>query len=130
MGGKLTELEERRKRVGKRLTEVGAMRQGSLYERYLKCGKLGCRCSTEASYSHGPYLSLTKTVKGKTVLRKIPKDAVESTREHISNFHEFRLLSQEFLEVNEEICDAKLTPEDRADVAQKKTLKKSSKPKL
>ena len=130
MGKRLSELEEKRKLVGERLTGVGDMRQGSVYERYSKCGKPGCRCASEEKYLHGPKVTLTKTVGGKTVLRTIPKEAVELTKAQIAKFQEFRHLSQEFLAVNEEICEAKLMePETSTDQAQKKTSRKYSKPK-
>jgi hypothetical protein len=127
VGEKLKELEEKRKRVGERLTGGGDMRQGSVYERYSKCGKAGCRCASEEKYLHGPKVTLTKTVGGKTVLRTIPKGAVESTREQIARFQEFRRLSQEFLSVNEQICEVKIVePGMETDRDQKKTSKRSS----
>ena len=131
MSEKLKELEEKRKRVGEQLGRVGDMRQGSLSARYLKCGKPLCRCTKEKSYSHGPHFSLTKAVKGKTVTRTIPKEAVESTKAQIARYQDFRKLSQEFLAVNEEICDAKLTESGgNADQDQKKSSKRSSKLRL
>src|SRR3989338_6649799 len=42
MGEKLRGLEEKRTRVKEKLAEVGDMRQGTISERYLKCGKAGC----------------------------------------------------------------------------------------
>jgi hypothetical protein len=130
MGEKIKELNERRRGIGERLVEVGDMRQGSLYERSLKCGKAGCRCASDKSYLHGPHYFLTKKAEGKTVQRTIPRGAVESTKAQIAKFQEFRRLSQEFLAVNEEICEAKLTePGEQTDQAQKKTLRKPSKPK-
>jgi hypothetical protein len=130
MGEKLKELEEKRKRAGERLVEVGDIRQGSLYERSLKCGKGECRCASDKSYLHGPHYFLTKKVEGKTVQRTIPKQAVESTKKQIAKFQEFRRLSQEFLAVNEEICEAKLAePGVETDRAQKKTSKRFLKPK-
>lgn len=50
MGEKLSGLEEKRNRVGEQLIDAGDMRQGSLTERYLKCGKPQCRCTKEESY--------------------------------------------------------------------------------
>ena len=130
MGSKLRELEEKRERVKKQLTGVGDMRQGTVSERYLKCGKAECRCGKEEAYAHGPYFSLTKAVKGKTVTRVIPKPLVELTRVQIAEFREFRRLSQEFLAVNEEICEAKRRePREGSERDQKKTSKRFSKPK-
>jgi hypothetical protein len=58
---------------------------------------------------HGPKITLTKKVNGKTVAKTIPKKAVEATKAQIARYQEFRRLSQEYLGVNEEICDTKLT---------------------
>lgn len=129
MGEKLKGLEEKRSRVKEQLTEVGDMRQGTVSERYLKCGKEQCRCGSEKDYVHGPYFSLTKSVKGKTVTRIIPKGAIASTKAQIAKFKEFRRLSQEFLAVNEEICEAKLVePGVEIDRDQKKTSKRPLNP--
>jgi hypothetical protein len=129
MGERVKELEGKRRGIGERLVEVGDIRQGSLYERSLKCGKPGCRCASDKSYLHGPHYFLTKKIEGKTVQRTIPKEAVESTKAQIARFQEFRRLSQEFLAVNEEICEAKLVePVEQADGAQKKTSRRHSKP--
>ena len=126
----MRELEKKRNQVGERLISVGDMRQGSLTERYLKCGKPQCRCAREESYTHGPSFSLTKKVKGKNVTRAIPKNAVEKTKGQVAQFQEFRKLSQEFLAVNEEICEAKLAePGNESDRDQKKTSGRSLKPK-
>lgn len=125
MDEKLKNLEEKRKRVREQLTGIGDMRQGSLTERYLKCGKAECRCGKEQSYVHGPHFSLTKAIKGKTVTRMIPKHAVQTTKAQIAQFQEFRRLSREFLEVNEAICDTKLKePGLETSQAQKKILRK------
>ena len=127
----MEDLEEKRKRVRERLVEVGDMRQGSLIERYVKCGKVNCRCAKEKAYGHGPSFTVTKAIKGKTITRVIPKQAVELTKAQIAQFREFRRLSQEFLEVNEEICDAKLKkPRSEIDNVQKKSSRRSLRPRL
>lgn len=131
MEEKVRALEEERERVRDKLAGIGDMRRGSLMKQYRKCGKAQCRCSKDESYVHGPSYSLTKKVKGKTVTRGIPKEAVESTELQIAQFQEYRRLNQEFLEVNEEICDAKLKePRSEIDLAKKKTSRRSLKPKL
>lgn len=127
MPDRLNELEHRKSGVKQQLADIGDMRQGTLTERYLKCGKLGCRCAKEDDYKHGPHFSLTKGVNGKTVTRTIPKRAVESTKAQIKEFQEFRRLNQCLLEVSEEICDAKLVEGESGDTDQKKLSKKFSK---
>lgn len=130
MGIGLRELEDKRRRVHDQLAGIGDIRQGTLTERYRKCGKQNCKCAEDKAAGHGPSFSLTKTVKGKTVTRVIPKQAVDTTKSQIEQFKKFRQLSQEFVAVNEEICDAKLTePGVKVDEAQKKTSRRCSRTK-
>ncbi len=56
------------------LGEVGFALPGSLVWRSTACGKPGCRCRAEPPVLHGPYLSWTRPVNGKTVTRKISTD--------------------------------------------------------
>ena len=117
----LRELDRRRQDVKAKLMGLGNMRQGSLAERFRKCGKTQCRCAREDSYVHGPSWSLTRAVKGKTVTRIIPARSVAETRAQLAEYREFRRLAQELVDVNEKICDANLlVPEAASQEAAKK----------
>jgi hypothetical protein len=61
-----------------------SMRPGSLVERYRRCGKPSCRCAKPGEPGHGPSLSLTHLISGKTETKIISQDAVEETREQIA----------------------------------------------
>lgn len=104
----LQSLENQREVLKRELAELEDMRQGSLVERYRKCGKPTCRCAKADAVGHGPSWSLTRAVKGKTRTTIIPSQAVESTRQQLQRAKTFRALCQQLLEVNEKICDAKL----------------------
>lgn len=56
------------------LGEIGFALPGSLVERMTACGKPGCRCQGDPPVLHGPYLSWTRAVGGKTVTRKITEE--------------------------------------------------------
>jgi hypothetical protein len=116
MEGALTrdirELGNHRDQIKTALMTLGDMRQGSLVERFRRCGKTQCRCARDKAFAHGPSWSLTRAVEGKTVTRIIPAHAVAETRAQITRFKEFRRLSHELLEVHEQICEAKLTEPD------------------
>lgn len=45
--------------VKRRIKEIGFIAEGSLIERYAKCGKLNCRCHKDPQKKHGPYYQLT-----------------------------------------------------------------------
>jgi len=56
------------------LATVGFISPGSVVSRYTSCGKPGCRCQADPPMLHGPYLTWTRTVNGKTVTRKVTED--------------------------------------------------------
>ncbi len=56
------------------LGEIGFALPGSLVQRRTACGKAGCRCGADPPVLHGPYLTWTRAVSGKTVTRKITED--------------------------------------------------------
>jgi hypothetical protein len=58
-------------RIAAALGETGFALPGSLIWRSTACGKTGCRCQGNPPVLHGPYLTWTRTVAGKTVTRKI-----------------------------------------------------------
>ena len=64
---------------------LGDLRPGSLVARFRKCGKRNCHCAAEGAPGHGPSWSLTHGVRGKTVTRVIPADAVEETAPRSKN---------------------------------------------
>ena len=105
----LQDLGQKRDRLKQALMEIEEMRQGSLSESYRKCGKPTCHCAREGDPGHGPFYVLTrKDASQKTVGRAIPLRFVDVTQEQIKEYHRFKELSKELLEVNEQICDLKL----------------------
>lgn len=56
------------------LGEIGFALPGSLVARMTACGNPGCRCSGDPPQLHGPYLTWTRAVRGKTVTRNITED--------------------------------------------------------
>lgn len=118
-------LAERRAEIKARVSALGDFRQGSLVERYRRCGKPSCHCAAEGVAGHGPSWSLTRAVDGKTVTRVIPAGpAVERTREQVAEYKKFRELTRQLLEVNEQICDARFESPEQSEAASKEAAKK------
>jgi hypothetical protein len=61
-------------RIAALLGEIGFALPGSLVWRTTACGKAACHCQGDPPVLHGPYLTWTRTMGGKTVTRKISED--------------------------------------------------------
>ena len=114
-------LEAKRDTVRHQLANIGYFRQGTLAPRYVKCGKLTCRCAPEGAPGHGPYWLLTGEVNGKAQCRSVPAAALERTQEQIGEYHRFRGLVKDMIEVNCQLCGAQLDEQKQA-----KRVKKNS----
>lgn len=60
--------------IAAELAQIGFALPGSLVSRTTACGKPGCRCQSDPPVLHGPYLTWTRTVNGKTITRKITEE--------------------------------------------------------
>ena len=124
----LTALQRQRDELKSQLSQIGAMRPGSLVARFRRCGKATCHCAKKGAKGHGPSHSLTWPVAGKTRTRIIPAGAaVEQTRQQLEEYHRFRQLVQQLLAVSEQICDWPLRhPEPESEGLKKNSARRSS----
>ena len=122
-------LEARRSRLLAEIHALADMRPGSLGERYLRCGKAGCRCAQDGAQGHGPFLYLTRTVGGKTATWLVPTGVPqEIVRGQVEEYKRFRALEKELIEVCERLSDARLEAlgSPSANLAKKGASKKPS----
>ena len=101
-------LEARRARLKRALATLGDLRPGSLGSRRLRCGNPRCRCKREGEPGHGPYWYLTRKRRGKTVARAIPAPLVDRTHEYIAEYKRLKALTEELVEVSDQLCQARL----------------------
>jgi hypothetical protein len=118
-------LEAKREAIGREIGRVGDMRQGSITENFRACGKPTCACSAEDHPGHGPYYAFTTKVAGttKTVNMK-PGPRLAKFEREVRAYRHFRALTEQLLEVNEAICEAR--PEEPAESSERAALKKTS----
>jgi hypothetical protein len=127
----LVSLEKQRAEVLARILELGDFRSGSVTAISGRCGKPSCRCHQPNQPAHGPNFRLTRKVNGKTVSETFSSTAeLRKAQREVETFHRFRELSQQLLEVNEKICQARaveesLTPQEKK--RRRPSNKKSSK---
>ena len=104
----LAELEARRARLLERLAAVGDFRRGSISENYRRCGKPNCACAQPGHPGHGPRYLWTRTVAGRgTRGRQLAAGEVGKVRGELDRYQEFAALSEQIVEVNEAICEAR-----------------------
>ena len=113
-------LQLRLDQLHSQLASIGELRPGSLNKRFLRCGKPSCRCADPDNPGHGPYWSLTFKSGGKTVTRSVPPQALERTRQQVAEYQRFRSLTAEFVEVSEQLCQARLVQSTAATAEQAK----------
>jgi hypothetical protein len=77
----LAEIEQLKAALG----EIGIVLRGSVTERYMPCGRAGCRCQATPPRLHGPYFQWTTKVEGKTRTVRLRAEEVPLYREWIAN---------------------------------------------
>jgi hypothetical protein len=76
-----SDIETRRRQLTEQIATLGPILPGSLVTRTSRCGNRGCRCHTDPDQLHGPYLTWTRSVGGKTVTRVLTPEQAERARE-------------------------------------------------
>jgi hypothetical protein len=102
-------LEQRRKGLVELLPPPAETLRGTLRERYLTCGKPGCKCAR--GQRHGPiwYLSVTRG-SGCTAGGVIAAGQVERVRRWIENYHQIKEHLEKISEINRELLRRERRP--------------------
>lgn len=123
----LVELESRRATVQSQIAQMGDMRSGSITATGGRCGNPNCHCHQAEDSGHGPYFRLTRRVKGKTVTETFPSVAsLAKARREVAECQRFRELSDQLLEVNEQICVLRPVEQTPPSAQEKKRTKRSA----
>jgi hypothetical protein len=77
------------------------MRTGSITTTGGRCGNPRCHCHQQDDPGHGPFHRLTHKVEGKTVTETFSTPAaLRKAQNEIAEYHRFRELTRELVEVN------------------------------
>ena len=127
MSVSLVELEGRRAAIQSQLAQLGDMRSGSITGTGGHCGNPNCHCHLPDDPGHGPYYRLTRKVDGKTVTETLssPASLAKAERE-VAEYHRFRELGSQLLDVNEQICGLRPVAESRVSAQEKKRPQRST----
>jgi hypothetical protein len=127
MPDSLTDLEGRRAAVQSQLAQLGDLRSGSITGTGGCCGNPNCHCHHPGDAGHGPYYRLTRKVEGKTVTETFSSPAaLAKAQREVAEYHRFRELGSELLDVNERICSLRPVDEPPWSAQEKKRSKRST----
>lgn len=115
----LAHLEAHRSELLTAIAGLQDMRPGSIVGAVRRCGKPTCHCAQPDDPGHGPSLRITHKRRGKTVTEALPTSAaVRKAEQEIAEFRRFQQLSEQLVEVSEQICllrpvEDTLTPQEK-----------------
>lgn len=120
---KVKQLEALREKIIKEISEIRAMRKGSVIEQYLKVKQK----DQKEPALRGPYYLYSRKEKGKTVGRRLKKSEVARFQQEVDNFHCFQRFCNEYAQTTEELGD--IERETNEECQEKKRSKSRSKKK-
>lgn len=103
----LARLERQRDELYAQMAGLGDFRRGSVNETFRRCGKPNCACVGEDHRGHGPRYLWTRSVGGRTRSRQLAAAEVDVVRRQVAAYQRFTSLSEQIVEVNEQICQAR-----------------------
>jgi hypothetical protein len=105
MSDTIADLERQKAEILRQICALGDFRTGSITSVRGRCGKPTCHCYRPNDPGHGPHYRLTRKVNGKTVSESFPTTAaLRKAQREVAEFHKFRKLSQDLIEVSERLC--------------------------
>jgi hypothetical protein len=93
-------------RIRKELAGIGPCLPGSLNVRTGRCGKARCSCHADPPRLHGPFLSWTRKVAGKTVTKLLTDEQLDDYQELFDNHRRLKDLVHELEELSLEMVEA------------------------
>jgi hypothetical protein len=87
--------EPRLRELQAQLAAVGFALPGTINVAMNRCGKPNCACHADPPRLHGPYITWTRKVKGKTVTRRLTAEQLERYRPWFDNDRRLRQLVSE-----------------------------------
>ena len=99
------EAERRRRELLTEISKLGFVLPGTLNVVTNRCGKPNCRCHADPPKLHGPYLTWTRKVAGKTVTRRLNAEQAERYRPWLAANRRLRELVTELEALSLEIAE-------------------------
>jgi uncharacterized protein DUF6788 len=84
--------EPRLRELQAQLAEIDFVLPGTINVAMNRCGKPSCACHADPPRLHGPYITWTRKVKGKTVTRRLTPEQLERYQPWFENMSRLRQL--------------------------------------
>lgn len=97
--------EHRRRELLAEISQLGFVLPGTLNLVTNRCGKPNCRCHADPPKLHGPYLTWTRKVAGKTVTRRLTSEQADRYRPWLAADRQLRRLLSELEALSLEIAE-------------------------
>lgn len=104
------QLDAQKRAIVASLPPFEEMVRGSIFERWIRCGKASCHCSQGQGHLTA-YLSVSFKA-GKTVQITVPRKLVPRVRRWVENYSEFWSALEQISEINRRLLRARLLEED------------------
>jgi hypothetical protein len=88
-------LERRRRKLAAQITEIEHILPGSINIVMNRCGKPNCACHADPPKLHGPYITWTRKVAGKTITRRLSTEQLERYKPWFENNRRLQTLISE-----------------------------------
>ncbi len=88
-------LQRRQRQLQAQIAALGFILPGTLNIATNRCGKPRCACHADPPRPHGPYITWTRKVAGKTVTRRLTAEQAERYRPWFENNRRLRQLISE-----------------------------------
>ena len=87
------------------IEKLGFIRRGSVVQRFMPCGKAGCRCQATPPELHGPYYQWTRKVRGKTVTVRLTRQEAALMKKWIANGRQLTKIVTQMEKVSMRVTD-------------------------
>ena len=88
-------IERHRRQLAAQIAEIDHVLPGSINVVMNRCGKPSCACHADPPRLHGPYITWTRKIAGKTVTRRLSTEQLERYRPWFENNRRLQALISE-----------------------------------
>lgn len=97
--------EARLRALAAELAEIDFVLPGTINVAMNRCGKPNCACKADPPRLHGPYVTWTRKVEGRTVTRRLRAEQLERYRPWFENRRRLRELTAELEALSLEVAE-------------------------